>query len=222
MFFQNRTEAGKKLAQKIKRLFPELEKNKNAIVLALPRGGIPIAFEIADALKAPMDLIFTHKLRAPDNEELAIGAVAEDGSSFIDPDFSDWACPEPCRRADRKYLRQEIRYQLNEIQNRIAKYRLGRKLPDIKDKIAILVDDGIATGSTMISAVRMAKNSKALKIIVAAPVLPDDTLYKIGKEADKVVYLDAPAYFGAISRFYAEFPQLRDEEVMSYMGELVP
>lgn len=209
MFFENRTEAGQQLAQEITRKFPELLKNTKTIVLALPRGGVPVAFEIAKALRAPLDLIVTHKLGAPGNEEFAIGAVAEDSSCFIDPASADYASKD--------YLQDEIRRQLREIQKRIKKYRGGRRLPDLRGKIVILVDDGIATGNTMKAACALAENAKASRIIVAVPVLPADTLCGLQKMAE-VVFLDTPSPFFAIGRFYRNFEQLTDEEVRSYLS----
>lgn len=209
MFFEDRTEAGKKLAQAILKKFPELLQNPKGIVLALPRGGVPVGCEIAKNLKIPLDLIVTHKLGAPDNEEFAIGAVAEDGSSFIDPASSGYASKD--------YLKEEIRRQLREIQKRIKKYRAGRPLPKLSGKIVILVDDGIATGHTMKAAMALAKNAKAGRIIIAVPVLPKDTL-SLFKEEAEIIYLDTPWPFFAIGRFYRNFEQLADDEVRNYLS----
>lgn len=209
MFFENRTEAGQKLAQALVEKFPELLKNPKTIVLALPRGGVPVGFEIAKSLKIPLDLIVTHKLGAPDNEEFAIGAVAEDGSSFIDQGASGYASKD--------YLKEEIRRQLREIQKRIKKYRGGQPLPKLNRKIVILVDDGIATGHTMKAAIALAKNAKAGRIIVAVPVLPKDTFSCFKKETE-IVCLDTPWPFFAIGRFYRNFEQLTDEEVRNYLS----
>jgi len=228
MYFEDRTQAGQKLAHELAQRFPELLKNKKTIrpsrskanslmrpkgaimVAALPRGGVPVAFEIAKALHAPLDLIVTHKLGAPENEEFAIGAVAEDGSSFVDPEASGFASKD--------YIKEEIRRQLGEIQKRIKKYRGGRPLPNLNKKIIILVDDGIATGNTMKAACALAKNQKAERVIVAVPVLPSDTLRSLQKMAE-VVFLDTPKPFFAIGRFYRNFEQLTDEEVRSYLRD---
>lgn len=209
MFFEDRTEAGQKLAQEILKKFPELLQNLKGIVLALPRGGVPVGFEIAKHLEIPLDLIVTHKLGAPDNPEFAIGAVAEDASSFINPEASGFASQD--------YLKEEIRRQLREIQKRIKKYRGGRPLPSLSGKIAILVDDGIATGHTMKAAIALAKNAKARRIIVAVPVLPKDTLAALKNKAE-VIYLETPWPFLAIGRFYRNFEQLTDAEVRGYLS----
>lgn len=209
MYFEDRTQAGQKLALELTHRFPELQKNPKGIVLALPRGGVPVAFEVAKKLHAPLDLIVTHKLGAPDNPEFAIGAVAEDGSSFIDPAASGYASKD--------YIKEEIRHQLQEIKKRIKKYRDGRELPNLKGKIVILVDDGIATGNTMRAAIALANNAKAARIIVAVPVLPKDTLAPLKSEAE-VIYLETPWPFLAIGRFYRNFEQLTDAEVKSYLA----
>lgn len=210
MIFQDRTEAGKRLAEKVFLKFSLLKKSGEAIVLALPRGGVPVAYEIAKKLEISLDLIVTHKLGAPGNEELAIGAVAEDGSVFLDPEFS--------YRVKDEYVKKEVKHQLSEIHKRIEKYRGGRVLPDLKEKTIFLVDDGIATGNTMQAAIRMAKKAGAKKIVVAIPVLPPDTLEKLQKECDEIIFLATPEPFWAIGRFYSIFEQLDDETVRRYLS----
>jgi len=207
--FKNRTEAGKKLALRLLALHLELKNNEAVIVLALPRGGVPVAFEVAQKLSAPLDLILTHKLGAPGNPELAIGAVAEDGSVFLDP----YNVPT----VSDHYIEEEKRRQRNEIKKRIKKYRGGRPLPSLQSKIVILVDDGIATGSTIRVAVALAQKADAKRVIIAVPVLPPDTLALLKKQADEVVYLKTPVPFFAIGAFYEEFLQLTDEEVKVYL-----
>ncbi len=209
MFFDDRQQAGKMLGHALVQKFPKLNKNKSVIVLALPRGGVPVGFEIAKKLNVPLDLIVTHKLGAPDNEEFAIGAVAEDSSTFLDP-FS-------IQGISKDYLKEEIRHQLGEIKKRIRKYRKGKPLPKLSGKTVILVDDGIATGNTMKAAIALAKNARAKLIIVAVPVLPKDTLSVLRKNAE-VVFLDTPFPFLAIGRFYQNFSQLTDEEVLNYLA----
>lgn len=199
MIFEDRTDAGKRLGRLILEKKPALK--NNSLVLAIPRGGVPVGFEIAKILDAPLEVIVTHKLGAPGNEEFAIGAVAEDGSYFISQD----------------YRAQEIARQRANIQQRIKKYRKGRPLPLLKGKKVILVDDGIATGYTMRAALELAKKAHAQEIIIAAPVMPIDTLRILQKRA-YIFYLDTPFPFMAIGRFYKNFPQLTDEEVLSYLA----
>lgn len=207
--FKNRTEAGKKLALRLSALHPELKKNEAVIILALPRGGVPIAFEIAQVLDSPLDLILTHKLGAPGNEELAIGAIAEDGSVFLDP-YS-------LQNLSDHYIEEEKKRQLTEIKKRIKKYREGRPLRRLQSKMVILVDDGIATGSTMRVAIALARKAHAKGVIIAVPVLPPDTLALLKKEVDEVIYLKTPIPFFAIGAFYKEFLQLTDSEVKGYL-----
>lgn len=207
--FKNRAEAGKKLALRISALHPEFKKNKEVIVLALPRGGVPVAFEIAKKLSVPLDLILTHKLGAPGNPEFAIGAVAEDGSVYLDP----YRMPI----ASDAYIEEEKKRQLAEIKARIKKYREGRALPPLQSKIVILVDDGIATGATMRAAITLARKARARSVIVAVPLLPSDTLDSLKPHADEIIYLKTPVLFFAIGAFYEEFLQLADEEVKAYL-----
>ena len=210
MFFQNRTEAGQRLASQLIETLPELKNNPHVLVLALPRGGVPVGFEIAKKLGVQFDLIISHKLGYPENSELAIGAVAEDGSAFIDPAYAS--------SISKDYIKNEIAVQLAEIKKRIKKYRLGKPLASLQDRIIILVDDGIATGNTMKAAIALAKKGKARKIIIAVPILPKDTLSNLPKDT-QAVFLDTPYPFLAIGRFYRDFPQLHDEEVRFYLEE---
>lgn len=243
MIFADRTDAGKKLAEALVKKMPALLESSSdlrgsAIVLALPRGGVPVGYEIAAALRgadgacadagkdtarggtedgvgtcakagAEFDLIVTHKLGAPGNEEFAIGAVAEDGSVFLDKASAAGVSED--------YIKTEIKAQLAEIKKRVRKYRGGRPLPNLRGRTVILVDDGVATGNTMKAAIALAKNAKAKRVIVAVPVLPSDTLADLRKQAE-VVYLDTPQPFIAIGRFYEDFGQMTDEEVRGCMG----
>lgn len=209
MIFEDRLSAGKKLADVITGEIAGLVKNPRVIVLALPRGGVPVGFEIAKKLGAKLNIVVAHKLGAPDNEEFAIGAVAEDSSVFLDPYFS--------RDISQDYIDNEIRRQLSEIRRRIKTYRSGKPLSSLRDKTVVLVDDGIATGHTMQAAILLVQKQKAKKIIVAVPVLPQDTLENLRKKAE-IVYLDAPYPFLAIGRFYQNFEQLADAEVVNYLA----
>lgn len=209
MIFADRKDAGEQLGALIAKKLPELKKSLNVIVLALPRGGVPVAFEIAHKLKVPLDIIVTHKLGAPYNEEFAIGAVAEDGSTFLDV--------ESTRDVSKEYLEMEIKRQLAEIKKRIKKYRGGQPLSNLQNKIVILVDDGIATGNTMKAAIALAKHAKASRIIVATPVIPTDTVKTLKNDAE-IFFLDTPFPFLAIGRFYEKFDQLTDEEVQRLTG----
>lgn len=207
MFFYNRKEAGEKLAAKVYEKYPELHDGASAKILALPRGGVPIGFEISKELNLPLGVIVTHKLSAPGNEEFAIGAIAEDGSFFLDPHFKE--------DVPKTFLDGEIEKQLAEIKRRIKVYR-GDESINLSKQTVILVDDGIATGHTMKAAILLAKKAKAKKIIVAVPVLPPEILPEI-KKMSEIVYLETPSPFLAIGRFYLNFEQLTDQEVINYL-----
>ncbi len=200
--FQTRVQAGKLLAEKLQKY-----KGKSAVVLAIPRGGLVVAKEIAQSLAAKLDIVVAHKLGAPGNPELAIGAIAEDGTTVFNEDV--------LRLADvsRIFIGSEKAEQLKEISRRVSEYRGKRKLPAIKGKIVIIVDDGIATGATVRAAVAFVKKRKPEKIIIATPVCAADTLEILNREADEVVVLEKPIWLGAIGEFYKEFPQVGDSEV---------
>ena len=206
MIFVNRQDGGKKLAQKLKKY-----SGKNAIVLGLPRGGIVTGFEVAQSLELPLDLVVPRKIGAPDNPEFAIGAITEDGNHVIEQKLlNSYGVSE-------EYLQAKIEKEKKEAKRRLKLYRGERKALDIKNKIAIIVDDGIATGSTMIAAIKSVKAKKAKKIIVAIPVTSRSALKKIEKMVDEVIYLDAPFLFGAVGAFYQEFGQTEDKEVINLM-----
>ncbi len=200
--FQNRESAGKMLAEKLQKY-----KSKNVVVLAIPRGGLVVAREISRALEAKLDLVVAHKLGAPGNPELAIGAVAEDGLVILNEDVLRMA------EVSRGFIEQQKQEQLKEIARRVSEYRGKRKPPVLKNKIVIIVDDGIATGATVRAAVAFVKNRGPKKIIVATPVCAADTFEILSREADEVVALEKPIWLGAIGEFYKEFPQVEDWEV---------
>ncbi len=207
MIFRDRHDAGKQLAGKLMRF-----KGENPIILAIPRGGVVVAREIAIAMGSELNLIIPRKIGAPYNPELAIGAVTEDGSTILNQDLVSYLnVPE-------KYIESEKRKQIEEIRRRIEKYRV--KELNLKGRTVILVDDGIATGSTMFAAIKSVKNQKAEKIIIAVPVAPPETIDKMEREVDEVVCLYAPRYFGAVGEFYQYFDQTTDEEVIDIIEEL--
>ena len=204
MMFKNRQAAGEKL-------IPQLEKYRNnhqAIILGLPRGGVVTASVIAQELKLPLDLIVPRKIGAPGNPELAIGAITEDGEGIFDESLIT------AYQISQKYIDQEVEKEKQEAKRRLKAYRAGRKPLDLKNKIAILVDDGVATGATMRAAIKSAKKKGALKVVVAIPVIAAEALIILKKESNEVIYLDAPAWFGAVGEFYEDFSQVEDEEVV--------
>lgn len=203
--FQNRIEAGKKLAQKIQREISAKDLEE-AIILALPRGGVVTGAEAAKELKIPLDIIITRKIGAFLNSEYAIAAVSQN-ELIINPREN----PEPA------YLHAEAKKQREEILRREKVFRQGRPAPRLENKIVILIDDGLATGLTMKAAILEVKKQKAKKIIVAVPVAPSDTIFEISQLADKIIFLDAPEPFFALGQFYQDFPQISDEEVIEIL-----
>lgn len=209
MIFKNRIQAGEELAKKLR----QFKGSAETIVLGLPRGGAVVAAAVAKELGLPLDIIVLRKIGAPGNPEFAIGAITEDGEAVLDKAaIVAWQIPA-------EYIKQEITKETQEARRRLKLYRGERALLNLKNKTAILVDDGIATGATMAAAIISARAKGAKKVIVAAPVIAVDTLETLQKETDEVIYLDAPAYFGAVGAFYENFEQVEDEEVITLLTE---
>ena len=198
---ESRVEAGKKLSQAIKTA------TKDAIVLAVPRGGVVVGFEVANSLDLPLDVIVTKKIGAPDNPELAVGAVAEDGTFILDEDILRQIY------VPKEYIKEEVARQRQEIQRRLIRYRGNVPYPEIKDREVIVVDDGVATGSTLKAALRLVRSKGAKIVKVAIPVGPPETIRELKELADQVVVLITPEPFYAIGQFYEDFSQTSDEEV---------
>ena len=202
--FVDRRDAGRQLARRVVAL-----KLDHPIVYALPRGGVPVAAEIAAVLGAPLDLVLVRKIGAPMQPELAVGAVV-DGESpelVINHDIARLT------GATQEYIDAACARELAEIERRRMRYLPDRPRPDPKDRTAIVVDDGIATGATAIAALHALKKRGARRLVVAVPVAPPDTVARLAREADEVVCLLEPVDFWGISSFYADFHQLEDEEV---------
>lgn len=207
MIFKSRLEAGKRLAEALK----AYNNSSDAIVIGLPRGGVVLAAEIAKELNIPLDIICARKIGAPYNPEFGIGAISESGGLFLDNDTIENLDIDP------EYIQNEIKSQKKESARRANLYR-GERLPlNLKNKIVILVDDGIATGATMKASIQTAKQLNAKKIIVAVPVAPPDTLTEIKELTDEVVCLSAPSFFMAVGQFYEQFEQTTDDEVIQLM-----
>jgi len=207
MIFKDRPEAGRKLAAKL----TDYKGKKDTLILALPRGGVVTGFEIAKALNLPLDIVVPRKIGAPGNEEYAIGAITESGEGIFDQQAI------ASLNVSQEYLKKIVAQEQTEAQRRLKSYRQERPDLDLKNKTVIIVDDGLATGLTMRAAIKSIKQKKAAKIIVAIPVAAQDSLAVIKKEADDVIYLDAPLYFGAVGAFYENFGQTTDEEVIELM-----
>ncbi len=205
MIFKDRIDAGKQLAEKL----VKYKDNSKAIVLGLPRGGLPVAYEVVKKINLPLDLIVTRKIGAPENPEFALGAIDEYGQGFFNEDYSQY----------QEHINKEIEKEKKEAQRRLKLYRGDREELELKDKTAILVDDGIATGATMRAAIKSVKAKGADKVVVAVPTTARDSAEIINKEADELIYLDAPALFGAVGAFYENFGQTEDQEVIKIMRE---
>jgi predicted phosphoribosyltransferase len=206
--FTDRMQAGRLLAEEVAR-----RGYADPVVLGLPRGGIPVAAEVAAALKAPLDVILVRKIGAPIQPELAMGAV-------VDGDAPEFVRNEDVIRelgiTDQEF-QQEAQRQLKVIEARRALWVAGRTRAPVKDKTVIIVDDGIATGATIRASVHALRKQGPKQIIVATPVAPPDTVEALRQEADDVVCLETPMYFGAIGLFYLDFSQVSDAEVTAIL-----
>lgn len=210
MLFADRHDAGRRLAAELLRF-----KDQRPVVLALPRGGVPVAFEIATALAAPLDLVLVRKIGHPWSPELAIGAIAEgDGIETVTNDRMADETDVPQR-----YLDEEIARQTREIEKRRRLYFKGRSAIDIRQRTAIVVDDGIATGATMHVALHALRKRAPAKLVMAVPVAPAAALDSFRSEADEVVCLAAPEEFGAVSVFYADFRPVEDNVVVDLLEQ---
>lgn len=207
MLFHNRADAGQKLAQAL----AQYKDAKDAILLALPRGGLAVAEPIAQALHLPLDIVVPRKIGAPGNEEFAIGAITEEGEGIFD-EATIAAYQIPRSHIDATVVKEQA-----EARRRLRAYRGGRPPLVLEDKTVILIDDGLATGLTMRAAIKSVRARGARAVIVAVPVSPPDTLLRIQSEADEVFCLETPAYFGAVGQFYDDFPQVTDNEVITIL-----
>jgi predicted phosphoribosyltransferase len=202
MPFENRAEAAHQLARRLDRY-----RGRHPLVLAIPRGAVPMGRILADALDGELDIVLVRKLGAPHNPELAIGSIDEAGAVYIDPDMRDlWDAP---------YLEAEKKAQMETLRRRRQMYQpLGSPI-DAAGRIAIVLDDGIATGSTMIAALRAVRARKPATLIAAAGVASADTLRMIQREADDVVCLEVPDALFAIGHHFRDFSQVSDEDVVA-------
>lgn len=206
--FDDRADAGRRLAAAL-----QAHKGSKAIVLALPRGGVPVGYELARELDLTLDVLIVRKLGAPDNPELGIGAVAEIGEPQL-----DW----PLIRAlgvSSAYIEEEIQHQRGEIERRRRLYRGGRPLPAVRGQVVIVVDDGAATGYTMLAGLRALATQQPAEQIAALPMCPPEVVAMLRAEADRVVVLATPEPFGAVGIWYRDFDQVSDTEVRRLLSE---
>ncbi len=205
--FRDRTDAGQQLAEALR----DYADQKDTLILALPRGGLPVGFEIAKVLHLPMDAFLVRKLGVPGQEELAMGAIAMGGVHFFNQNILGML------DISKEDIQRVIAAEEQEMQRRNQVYRGGKPPPAIENRTVILVDDGVATGATILAAVSALKKMKPKSLIIAVPVAPSDTLQKLEAEVDQVVCLAAPENFFAISAWYQEFPQTSDEQVCDFL-----
>lgn len=201
--FVDRTEAGKLLAARL----TQYARRRDTIVLALPRGGVPVAFEIARALSAPLDVFLVRKLGLPGQEELAMGAIASGGVRVLNRDVVAYlAIPQ-------RIIDTVARQEQQELERRERLYRGDRPAPELRGVTVILVDDGLATGSTMRAAIAALKKLEPGRIVAAVPVAPPSAVEEIEKEVDEVVCVFTPEAFDGVGRWYQDFSQTTDQEV---------
>jgi len=203
MFFENRVDAGRKLASRL----GAYGNRKDVIVLGIPRGGVPVAFEVAAALGAPLDVFVSHKLGVPGQEELAFGAIAGGGVRILDRKLIEAI---GISKANVERVTRNVR---KELERREKLYRAGRQPLVVQGKTVILVDDGIATGSSVRAAIEALRQMKPARLVVAVPVAPLHACNRLQSEVDDLICPDKPESFYAIGQFYDDFSQVSDEEV---------
>ena len=211
--FRNRQDAGRRLARALSRY-----KSQHPVVLALPRGGVPVAAEVALALEAPLDLVLVRKIGLPYQPELAMGAVVDGGAPIVIRN-DDVIAAADVGDAEFDAVRDR---ELAEIERRRQRYIKDRPRAGIADRTAIVIDDGIATGATMKAALRAVRKRGAREVVLAVPVAPIDAIEDLRDEVDAVVCLETPDVFGAIGYFYDDFRQVSDDEVIAILHRLPP
>ena len=210
MPFQDRLDAARRLAARLQNY-----RGQNPLVLGIPRGAVPMAKLIAEELEGEVDVVLVRKLRAPSSPEFAVGAIEESGWAFIAPHAASAG-------ADESYLEREKQAQMETIRKRRSEYTAHRSRIDPRGRLVIVVDDGLATGSTMIAALHAIRGQGAEKIVCAVPVAPPDSVDRVAPYADEMVCLETPFDFYAVAQFYREFHQVEDEEVIACLKAAKP
>ena len=209
MMFRDRLEAGEKLAEVLSDY-----RGEQVAVIAIPRGGVEVGYVIAERFDSPLEVTVPRKIGSPMDPELAVGAVAEDGTIYVEEDVvkmlgvrEDW-------------IRVEAERELQEVRRRLELYRGGKPLPGLREYVVLLVDDGIATGATIIATARFLRKLNPRRLVIAAPVAPPEVLPKLSREADDVRCVETPTPFFAIGQFYQDFSQLDDSKVIEYLSKV--
>ena len=206
MKFRDRADGGRRLGAVLSHL-----KGRDLLVLALPRGGVPVAAEVALALDAPLDVWFAHKIGAPNNSEFAIGSVGETGPPRVEEQVVH------SLHVPYSYIREEAAFQQAELRRKAHFYRGSRPAPEVENKWVVLVDDGVATGSTAHGALQALREAKPARLIFAAPVAAAETIQRLALDADELAVLYAPATFFAVGEYYDRFEQVSDEQVLAVL-----
>jgi putative phosphoribosyl transferase len=207
ILFKDRVEAGKRLAAALTEF-----KGKDTVVLGIPRGGVVVASEVAKRLEAPLDIVVTRKIEAPGEPEYALGAVTQEGDVIMDRQAAE------SLGANKEYLDSQIRQKKEEVKDRLRTLRGDASYPRLEGKVVIIVDDGIATGSSVGAAVMSVKKRGPKKVVVATPVAPASTVEMLSEDGTRVVALETPEDFMAIGEFYSDFDQVEDSEVRRILG----
>jgi putative phosphoribosyl transferase len=211
--FRDRQDAGRRLAARLDHF-----RDEHPLVLGLPRGGVVVAAEVARALDAPLDVLIVRKLGAPHQPELAIGAVTDGAhpQTILNQELVDGLA------VSEAYLQREISEQMAEVQRRQEFYRRGRPAPAIAHRMVIVIDDGIATGATMRAGLAALRAARPRRLVLAVPVAPPEVLQALAAEVDDEICLHSPPNFMAVGRFYSDFEQTSDEEVIALLDEAAP
>lgn len=205
--FRDRTDAGEQLGDALRARAVEVD-----IVLAIPRGGLPVGRAVADALDVPLDIVVASKIGAPHNPEYALGAVASDGSVWRNERAFDWT------NSDEAYFQRERNREAENAQAKADRYRNERSAPDLTGLSVAVVDDGVATGSTVRACLKMLESSPAARVVLAVPVGSPASIEELRALADDVVCLETPSNFRGVGQFYSQFDQVSDEAAMAYLG----
>lgn len=209
---RDREDAGRLLAQRL----TTYRDDPQAVVLALPRGGVAVGFAISRALHLPLDVLLVRKLGAPGNPEYALGAMSETGTVHLNPQagaiLARFGTPDG-------YLQETIEAERREMTRRQAVYRGGKALPALSGRTVLLADDGIATGATFLASVEALRALDVGRLVAALPVGPPETLREVGRQVDELVWLEAPESFYAVGQHYESFAQVEDAEVLAYLAQ---